>query len=341
MPIKTKQLKNMKAVLPNEPPKIEVPDHLPPLHGLFGYFGVRGSGKTVSMTTLLRKYRDANLAQRVFLISPTYDSNKYLFEGLVDKKDVYEEASQASLDAVMEAIESEAAEWRKWQDHCILWDEYKKQERAYIAGKRKAIDAELVNEYIHCGLADMDRRPTYKYDNVAHPVMHLVIDDCMSSALFNPSSKTKNNLNNLLIKHRHLADRFGVTIHIAMQAWKSNVGVLGRALRSNLTCIILWGLKDRKLMQDIHQEIGREIDKEQFYEAYDYATSGEKWNALVIEFGSNFRMRRNWDTVIFVENEKQFSKVQGNDGNQTAHGHPAELDQGHGGGQQGPAHGLC
>lgn len=302
MALKLRKVRHLGTVLPHEPANIEVPEELPPLAGLFGFFGVRGSGKTVSMTTLLHKYKDAGLLQRVFLISPTYASNKYLFQDLVHQDDVYENATQESMDSILQQIESEALEWRRWKDHCVLWDAYKAQERMYIAGRRKAIDEELLYEMVQCGLADLETRPTYKYGDCKHPAMFLVIDDCMSSPLFTASTKHKNNLSNICIKHRHIADRLGVTIMIAMQTWKTQVGAIGRAIRSNLTCVVLWGLRDEKMIEAIHEEIGREISKDTFYKAYDYATSGEKYNSLVVEFGSKVRLRRNWDTIIEVQN---------------------------------------
>lgn len=307
MGIATKKLKHLKTVLPNEPAKIDVPDELPPLPGLFGFFGVRGSGKTVSMTTLLHKYKDAGLLQRVFLISPTFASNRYLFEGLVQPEDVYDAATQDSLDKVLDVLSAEAIEWRRWQDHCMLWHAYKQQERLYLAGRRKDIDPELLYEVAQCGLDQLDSKPTYKYGTCEHPAMYLILDDCMSSALFNSSTKHKNNLSNIAIKHRHICERLGVTIMVAMQAWKTQTGAIGRAIRSNLTCVVLWGLRDEKMIESIHEEVGREISKEAFYEAYDYATSGEKYNCLVVEFGSKIRLRKNWDTLIEINSEKEAS----------------------------------
>lgn len=308
--ISVKKLQNLSIILPKEPPKIEVPEFFPQLPGLFGYFACRGSGKSTAMTSLLRRYKEVDRAQRILVICPTYDSNKYLYEGLVSPDDVYTDANQEALNDILSKVESDAAEWRMWQTHCLLWEAYKKDEQQYIYGRKKQLDPELLREAVQCGIVEMEEKPTYKYGTCEHPVIHIVIDDCMSSQLFNSSTKVKNNLSNLCIKHRHYADRLGVTLHIALQAWKTNVGVLSRAIRSNLTCVVIWGIRDVKLMEDIHSEIGREISKEDFYKAYDYATSGEKWNALWVEFGSRVRLRRNLDTIIMLGEDNGAGKLE-------------------------------
>lgn len=300
-----KKLPGYQAHLGKEPPTVTVPDELPKLPLLASYWGVRGSGKTVAATTLLRKYKDAGLLQRLFVITPTYDSNKHLLEDLVnDSGDVLEECNQASLDKVLEELENESQEWRKYQEHKLLWEAYAQQKRAYIAGRRKEIDEDLLLEVYDAGLADLEKFPKYKYDvNPGnHPQIFLFLDDCQNSALFNPSSKVRNNLSNVLIKHRHLSHRFGLNVIIALQNYKSQGGVLSKAMRANMTCMGLFGYRDDKLLKGIQEELGREIDEDEFAAIYDYATSGAKWNYLFIEFGNPMRMRRCLDEIISIEN---------------------------------------
>ncbi len=270
MSIKTKVLPRFKAILGNEPPKIDVPDFLIESPFLAGFYGVRGSGKSVAMTTLLKKFKSCDKLQRCFLICPTYQSNKHLYEDIVKPEDVYEEASQGSLDKILEEVSVESQTWKMWQDHCALYDEYKRQERLFLAGKRKEIDVDLLFEAVELGIADMEKRPEYKHGNCDHPMLVLVLDDCMSLTLFNGSTKVKNNLSNVCIKHRHLGNRIGLSIMVALQAFKSQTGVLSKSIRNNLTCQCIWGIKDEKLLDSIYQEIGREITKEQFYKMFDY-----------------------------------------------------------------------
>lgn len=300
MVIKAKRLKNLGIITGHAPPPIKVPDHLMPLHGLFGFFATRGSGKSCAMSTLLKRYKEhLGEGMRVFLICPTYKSNVHLYDDIVEKEDVFEEASQASLDKITEIIEEEAQLWNLWKDQTMLWKEYKRQERLYLAGKRKDIDDDVLYEAVELGLADREDPPEYKYGTCEHPVMFIVLDDCMSSALFNQTTKVKNNLSNLAIKHRHIFT-IGCTIFVALQSFKSQTGVLSRSIRNNLTCQCIWGFRDESLLDSIHEELGREISKEAFYELFDFATKDSPHDFLCIEHGGHPRFRKNFDTVLTV-----------------------------------------
>jgi hypothetical protein len=302
MKVNSKKLKNFGIVTGNEPPAIHVPDLLPKLHGLFGFYGVRSSGKTCAMTTLLRKYKEHfQKGIRIFLVCPTYKSNQHMYEDLVDPDDIYEEATQESLSKILDKVEGESQLWLTWKQHTAIWKEYKKQEKQFIAGKRKDVDEDLLFESVELGLVDCNQSPTYKYGRCPHPIMVLVLDDCMSSTLFNQTTKVKNNMSNLCIKHRHIHSRLGLTIFMALQSFKSQTGVLSRAIRNNLTMQCIWGFRDEKLLDAIHQEIGREISKEEFYALFDYATKGDPHNFLCVEFGSKPRFRKNLDEIISVE----------------------------------------
>ena len=46
-----------------------------PLHTLCAFIGMRGSGKTHAMVNLAKRYLDDSCFTRVFIISPTYESN--------------------------------------------------------------------------------------------------------------------------------------------------------------------------------------------------------------------------------------------------------------------------
>lgn len=309
MKIQSKKLQNFKIQTGKEPPAIIVPEDLPKLHGLFGFYGTRGSGKTCAMTTLLRKYKEHfKNGIRIFLICPTYKSNIHLYDDLVDPDDVYEEATQDSLSKILDEVEAESQLWQTWKEHTRIWKEYKRQERLFLCGKRKDIDQDLLFESVELGLVDCEQPPSYKYERCEHPIMMLILDDCMSSPLFNQSTKVKNNLSNLCIKHRHIHSRLGITIFMALQSFKSQTGVLSRAIRNNLTMQCIWGFKDEKLIDSIHEEIGREITKEQFYALFDYATKGDSHNFLCVEFGSKPRFRKNLDEIISVENIKSLEK---------------------------------
>lgn len=301
--IVTRPIKDFDAILGKEPPKNKIPDILFPTKALIAMFGVRGSGKSVACTTMLKKYKELGFMQRLFVICPTYQSNKHLYEGLdIAEEDLFEDATQDSLDKVMKAVADDGKLWREWKEACKVYREYKQQERAYLAGRRKEIDVDLLLEAVDCGVADLDEPPEYKYGKAAIPELWLVLDDCQSSPLFNQNTRNKNNLSHVLIQHRHVGARLGLNVVILLQNFKNQVGTLARAMRMNLTAMMIWGYRDVKLLDDIYTEIGREVTEEEFYQLFDYATSGERFNAFVVEFGAKVRFRRNLNEFISVAN---------------------------------------
>ncbi len=303
MEIVAHKLPGMQAVLGKEPKSIKVPPHLYKLPMLATFCAVRGSGKTVAMTSLLRKYQEAGLCQRVFLITETYASNEHLFAGLVDPDDVWTASDPDALDQVVERLEEESAAWKAYKKDLDLYKRVKKQKSRYVSGRVPHIDALLLGEAEERGL--LEHPPQYRYGNhVQHPAMFLIIDDAQGSRLMNDSTKRKISLTSIAIRHRHIADRLGVSILIAVQSFKSQSGNLSRSLRSNATLCCIWPMKDNKIIEEIAEELGREISKEVFNAIYAYATSGAPWNFLAISFAPT-TFRKCWDEVLEIKHKKE------------------------------------
>lgn len=303
MEIVSKHLPGMQAVLGNEPKSIKVPPHLYKLPMLATFCAVRGSGKTVAMTSLLRKYQEVGLCQRVFVITETYGSNEHLFTGLVNPEDVFTASDPEALDKVVERLEEESAVWKAYQRDRELYERVKKHKKRYVSGRVPHIDALLLGEAEEKGL--IEHPPQYRYGNhVQHPAMFLIIDDAQGSVtMIDAPSRRKTSLTSLCIKHRHVADRLGVSILIAVQSFKSQSGNLSRSLRSNCTICCIWPMKDNKIIEEIAEELGREISKDVFNALYAYATSGAPWNFLAISFAPT-TFRKCWDEVLEVKYKK-------------------------------------
>ena len=62
--------------------KIEVPPHLPAMHGIHIWVGRRNAGKSVAATNLIKRYLDIGVIERVILVSPTFESNMHTFAPL-------------------------------------------------------------------------------------------------------------------------------------------------------------------------------------------------------------------------------------------------------------------
>jgi len=83
-------------ILKTELPKksafvIETEAPFPKLHTLTIMVGKRGGGKSVALANYLRVLKDKQYIQKVFLITPTYNSNKTIWDiADIDENDVVE-----------------------------------------------------------------------------------------------------------------------------------------------------------------------------------------------------------------------------------------------------------
>jgi hypothetical protein len=299
MEIVSRTLPDMGPVLGNEPKKVKTPPHLFPLPMLASFVATRGSGKTVAMTTLLKKYQAAGLCQRVFLITETYASNEHLFEGLVEPDDVFSASDPDALEKIMEALTEESSAWKRYKSDWELYKRAQKQMNQYAKARIPSVDVYMLGEAEGKGLHE--HPPQYRYgNNIQHPQFFLVVDDAQGTVTFRETTKKKVSLTNLCIRHRHVADRLGVSILIAVQSYKSQSGNLSRSLRSNCTLSCIWGLKDSKMIAEISAELGREITQEVFEALYAYATSGSPHDFLTIHFSGPRQFRKNWSEVLEV-----------------------------------------
>jgi hypothetical protein len=101
---------------PNRPLFQPTPPHEIQLPALVLAVGHRWSGKGLAISSKLQHLKRARLADRVFLISPTFPSNEHLWGPLASLADRYDDMSFGSVAAVQAAIEGEADELK---DHNV------------------------------------------------------------------------------------------------------------------------------------------------------------------------------------------------------------------------------
>ncbi len=90
---------------------IETPKHEIKLHTLAAFIGTRGGGKTLAIMNKIRHLREQDLCDRLIILSPTYHSNKALFDLVPHKEDdAFIEPSRDSLHKIIEIVE---ASWRR------------------------------------------------------------------------------------------------------------------------------------------------------------------------------------------------------------------------------------
>ena len=286
--------------LPKTKNPITTPQDEINLHSIVISVGKRGSGKSVSVFSKLRDLKEQGLADKVYLISPTKHSNYHLVKGIVADEDMYEEMDNGSVDAILVKIEADAQEYEKYLEDCELFKLWKKLSTNHKV-RIEDIDPELLIKLEERGIFDMENAPKWKYKNEPG-IFHLVLDDCQSSALFRPGKNNK--FLNMLIRHRHVSSRphfkVGVSLWILCQNYCCQGG-LPKAVRENCTQLCLFPVKQRDIIEKVAHEMGGEVEKEKFLQAYDYSTQNDPHSFLMVDFNpkdKNKIFRKKWDEYI-------------------------------------------
>jgi len=268
-PVKCKKLKT-----PHSPPQLFK------LHTLAAFIGMRGSGKTHAMVNLAKKYLDEGSFTRVFIMSPTYESNPIFHVLHTDEKDIYTSLRKSTSD-----IEDILAKCKTDSDE---YDDYLVYMKAYTRwklGKQLTLDQKVMlqnNNYTHP-------------PEVPRPSPLLIIDDMSHSDIY--STSRQNPFINLCLRHRHINHGKGITIFLAAQTFKSGIPL---ALRQNVQQYFIWTTRDQTQLDSIYHEVANLIDEDQFMTLYKKATN-DPHSFLTIDNNPPHRslqFRRNFDTFL-------------------------------------------
>ena len=270
---------------------IETPEDIPKLHSLLMVTAKRGGGKSVAVANYVKKLRDLELMDRVLLITPTYDSNKTIWDiaDIDEDEDVYEPTIDV-LRKIIALVDAERMEWDLFLAQKKLYKQFKRDMRQKPI---TIIDEDTLMEY-----QDMDffeGPPEWKYRNEVPPRLFLIIDDCMGTDMYKP----RGGLTNFCIKHRHIGKGLGISVAMLNQSYCA-VGGVARPIRESTTHLMLFKNKDENQVKQIHEEIGSDVDVEKFDRMFKYATE-EQFNFLFIDFAPKSerqRFRRNFDEYL-------------------------------------------
>jgi hypothetical protein len=275
--IRVKKIKNFETIIPKKSAfTIDTPDDIPKLNTLLVLSGKRGGGKGVAITTYVKKLMDLNLIDRVILISPTYWSNKTIFEPLnINEETDIIEPTRDAVKTLVELVEKDKDEYDEYLKKKKMYQKYKKM----MASDTPLwnIEPDLMMEFLAMGF--FEEAPKWKYLDDTHPPrIFAIFDDIMGTEIMKQSS----GLVNLCIKHRHIAKGLGISIALLVQSYCA-IGGIPRPIRENATLLALFKCKDAGQIEKIHSEIGADVDLEQFDKMFKYATD-KPYGFLVIDF---------------------------------------------------------
>jgi hypothetical protein len=268
-----------KVISPKYPPELFR------LHTLAAFFGPRGSGKTNGAVLLAERYLNYGSFTRVYVISPTYESNP-AFEVLgAAPGDVYTDLGTilASIQEIVTKIEADAEAYKDEMEYTDMYN------RA-VAGRTITPSEEIRLE------KEGYREPV----EVIHPFPLIIIDDCSHSQIY--STSRSNPFVNLCLRHRHIGgEGFGCTIFMLVQNFKTGVP---KPIRQNLQQFFIWRTADRSQLEAMWEEFANLIDLESFVRLYHMAVDADKHDFMTVDMNpiseDNGNFRRNFDTALLV-----------------------------------------
>eukprot|EP00965_Chrysotila_dentata_P256115 6212438-Pleurochrysis_carterae.AAC.2 len=286
--MKTHRLDVLKTKLPDKQAfSIETEPNDLRLHQLCILTAKRGGGKTVSVSNLLRHYKDRGYFDRVYLITPTYGSNKQIWDiARIEEEDVID-ISETAIDQIIARVAKEKRDW----------DDFLRQKEIYNdrgSDRLRFVSDDDLLRWSDCGLFS-GKKPKWKYRNEVPPRLALVVDDALNSPVM---SSKRSGLINLCLRHRHLSC-IGISIYMLVQSYVAQGGV-PRVIREHCTSLLIFKTSDERILQRLYEELDLELSFDRFMDMMHYAHE-KPYNYLLIDFSPKeprLRFRSGYNEAI-------------------------------------------
>ena len=288
--MKTKDVNIVKLELPKKQAfTIETDDDFIKLHTLMVINGRRGGGKTLNLCNFLKECKSKGYYDKIFTITPTYNSNKSIWDiASIEEEDVIE-PTKTSIKEVLERCENEKKEWEEFLIKKEVYKKFKKD-----LNKIRAIDQDDYIMYEEFGF--FNEPPIWKYKIERPPRLGIVLDDCLNTDIM--ACRTAG-LTNLCVRHRHINGGDGVSIFMLVQSYCSQGGV-PRVIRENTTHLLLFKINQENQIKKIKEECDLEITEEEFNELLSTCHS-EDYQFLLIDFSAKCptkKYRKGWNQYL-------------------------------------------
>lgn len=295
------KIKTVKNIF-NTKPKSKFDNNWPTSHYMFNHpqlhliTAPRGTGKTHLMSKIVLAGIKEKLYDRIFLISPTAQSNlKQLQDLNIQEEDIFLPDVNA-IQNVMDEVEAERDEYQKYLDEMKIYQDIINNNNNDFTDE----DFELIEDFI---IEDKLTAPKYKRPNPRRPQCIVILDDIINT----PVMSTGSSINRLFTINRHIAPMsgggaLGLGVIILTQTYSTTNGHgLSRGIRENLTELTIFQNKQEGQLQKMISEFGGAISEERFRQAYDIAIR-EEYDSLTISFGrlacDTLRFRKNLNSFI-------------------------------------------
>jgi hypothetical protein len=269
----------------------------PALHMVVGQ---RTSGKSFLTSKILAQAKKDQTFDRIYIVTPSFNSNKSYFGKYIDEEDVHE-PTRDSISDVIKSVEEDRDEFEAFIAKKRMYQEFKKDKHKSV----HSIDEDNLMYYYENDF--FSEAPKWKYKKEEPPKSLLILDDCLGS----PAILQSSGLTRIATLNRHIAalkenhcnrSACGLAVIILSQSYKMNNGI-SRVLRENVSLLTLFKNKQQKQMDAIRDELANVVDEERFMKAYEHATE-EKYGSLTIDFvpkTPQHQFRKNLNELILLD----------------------------------------
>ena len=263
---------------------------LPPLFFSALIVGSKNSGKTFSLTSLLKLFEDnpiydihgEELEQRIVLFSPTAKAEtNIIFKNLkfLAEDDIHLEYSDDTIEDLVVEMKSNVDAVNEYESYLKILHKYENTNQALT-------DEEYWILYNHNFLS---------MEPVKHKITHIILDDMIGDK--NTFNKARDgSLVKLLLKHRHLYCNIFITTQY--------ISAIQPIIRNNIDifCIFKYAnLKD--VIMKFYPVVSGVMTEDQFKELYLHAIQ-DKYNFLTIINHNSLKgkllIRKNWNTNLTI-----------------------------------------
>jgi len=222
----------------------------------------------VASVNLLEKLEAVD---RLFYVSPSAKSNSAglaRLKNMLALEDMYDDVNNVSiLTEIVEKVEKERDDLEEYRRKLKLYNQ---------AMSRINSDMPLWQIDTDMMLAFAEGPPKHRW-NGKPPCIVIYFDDILGSQLM--IGKGAREIARICLYHRHLGGytdpkepgAIGASLLFNAQAWKTSVGGLPKALRNNLTLMLLFKTKSGKELLEIAEEVSGEVSEQTFIEVYKQA----------------------------------------------------------------------
>jgi hypothetical protein len=301
-----KGLQSYDIKVPNQKAfEIDTPDDQVKMHQLLLAVAKKGSGKSTAVCNLLSFLKKDKVLDRLFVITSSWESNKPLFDFLklpIDKEDVYNPDFEAreTMEDIIEKVTQETREYDDYRHKLYLHNQMKRALRKVKTDRDIGnLDPELLIGAYNDDC--IESAPEHRY-NGKKPVIGIFVDDCQSTPLF-----TSRPFLNMCIRHRHIGSsedtRMGVSVFICVQNYTAQHGGIPKAIRDNVTLMMLYKTRSSSVLKTIMEDISDQITDEEFFDTYNKATEGDHDFLFIDWHPKKHRFRKNFNEYIPVPSD--------------------------------------